>query len=207
MESFKTNNNKNTTSDKIVEADYIDKETNRRCIITFNRLGTRCGYVVVSNSTNVHLFYRENIAIIKLLTKTDNVGTFAITMYENRLNNEFLEPHIVTHGGITFANTMTFPFGEDLKVIGIDFAHFDDLPDTEAYTKYFGKNALAKELISITKGLSKYGTVKNLDYIKKELSNLAQQINYFEKVQKHKDKIEKANKWKNKGSRNTWKKR
>ena len=122
--------------------------------VKLQRLGHRCGYVRVNDST--------------LFSKIQN--------WYNWWNNQDFDFDV--HGGITFVNQST---GDDylpgMNWIGFDCAHYGaDCPDREATLNAFD-DLLGSELtILSTFHNSPYGTVRSKEYVVSECKWLIDQL-------------------------------
>lgn len=80
-----------------------------------------------------------------------------------------IEDIISVHGGITFADCYEPVTADDYWYFGFDCAHYDDAPDLNAAYEYgFGEpwHSMVDD-----------GSIRTLEYVKKEITSMAEQIN------------------------------
>ena len=189
------------SSEHVVESDFIDKKTNKRCLVVFNRMGIRCGYVEKHKELQKKK-YINNDSLKVLKYENDNVALNAMVLAQRRQEMDYntLDIDYIVHGGITFEGEMINSERTKTSVLGFDFGHLSDKHDIKAYKKYFGSNesmlkAFLQEDALYTFGgrNKKVATVKDVEI---ECIEIAKQMMQAENIYLRKEREEKTKKWK-----------
>lgn len=189
--------------DIIIEKDYIDSKTGKRCLIVFNRMGIRCAYVEVNKNIPLSAYYER-------YDFTDDKEKDSVVILSEALSKKrrykFNEANIYVHGGITFADKLSC-LEDNTEFVGIDFAHYGDLRDLESFKKYFGtKDIMYKTLIELDKIERKCGKIYNVEDVQTELEELVSEVYKYEQSELKRLKRAKAYRWKHRDKKKEQKK-
>jgi hypothetical protein len=139
----------------IVESDFTYEGL--RCVVLFQMLGYRCGYVGVPK---VHELYGKDY---------DDV-------YDK------LEDGV--HGGLTYAGggeESEYPVESNLWWLGFDCAHYGDGKDLDLAKEYFKEDEKIVKQLEMTAQIESmypiYEPVRSLQYVENECKSLVNQIN------------------------------
>ena len=141
----------------VLESDFTYEGL--RCVVLFQMLGHRCGYVGVPKG---HELYGKD--------------------YDDAYDK--LEGRV--HGGLTYAGggeNSEYPVDSNLWWLGFDCAHCGDGKDLELAKEYFKEDKKVVKQIEMTIEIeSRYPTfelesVRSLDYVENECKNLVDKIN------------------------------
>lgn len=169
----------------IVEKEF--EHNGMKCIITFSRMGYRCGYVGIPKE---HPLYGKNYDDHLEIKKEDIEGKEvsgifpllgAIIDEDERVR---IEAYFNCHGGITYAGggeNSKYPIISNLWWFGFDCAHCDDDKDLDLAMEIFPEHA---EQIAMTKSIENMYPIsglvmRELDYVEEECKGLADQLTQF----------------------------
>lgn len=195
----------------MIESEFIDISTNKRCIVMFNSMGIRCGYVEKHELLqNKEYTNHDGYKVIKY--QDDNIALNSLMLSQRRKEDtyEMLDVNYNVHGGITFDGEIRNCRHERTKVLGFDFGHLSDKHDIEAYKKYFGdKEVIIKE---IEKMDSNYFCISKkaatTEEVEQECKKLAKQMLEVETKYLRKEREAKTKKWKHSNKKGKqWKQR
>lgn len=170
----------------IVEREF--EHSGYKCVVTFNVMGHRCGYVGIPKS---HPLYGKNYSDYLEIKKEDLKdrkisGVFPLLCAcldkDERIR---IEAYFQCHDGITFADggeNSNYPIGSDLWWFGFDCGHCNDARELELAYKRFPKyKASIAMQIELEKVYHIGGlTVRTEDYVAAECKKLAEQLKDFE---------------------------
>lgn len=186
--------------DRVVEKEFIDKNTGKRCYVVFNTMGIRCGYVEI-NKNNIKLFRQSKYKYtFPKEFYTENIEFANCALSIRRMHNRCIVDNFYVHGGVTFNDYMDFNENRYAYVIGFDCGHLLDGIDEEAYKKHFGETTLLQVMLQ-TRGTDNVMTV---DDVAEECIKLAEQIHKYEVECLKFERIKTSHTWKK--GRNNWKK-
>lgn len=139
----------------IIESDFTYEGL--RCVVIFQGLGHRCGYVGVPKGHELYGMDYDDVY--------------------NKIDAD-------VHGGLTYAGgSSDYPVESDLWWIGFDCAHYMDGKDLELAKEYFKDNdSLVRQIEMTIEIEEQYPTfdreqVRSLEYVEYECRNLVDQIN------------------------------
>ena len=165
------------------EFDYLGY----KCIVTFNNMGFRCGYVGLPKEHSLYgKTYDDYLDIKKSdIGEKEISGIFPIlkAMIDDD-ERVPIECYFECHGGITYSNAgkqSKYPINSDLWWFGFDCGHCDDGIDFELAIKYFPK---FKKSIEVSKSIHMQypmdDEIRTLEYVENECKHLADQLKSFE---------------------------
>lgn len=182
----------------IIEKDYIDEKTGKRCLVVFNVMGVRCAYVEVHNQIPLSVYY-EKFKFTDTEVDVTEVVSEALAL---RRKTKFRNMDTSAHGGITFADTLEC-VDEKTKFVGIDFAHYSDARDLDAFKKYFGtNNTMYTTLIKLERLKNGVGKVATLEDVEAELKLLLADVYKYEQSELKRLKVRRTYKWRHRDNRN-----
>lgn len=168
----------------IVEKEF--ESNGLKCVVTFQRLGHRCGYVGVPKGHPLYgKEYSDHIEIKKADIEDKEVsGIFpllgAILDDDERVR---IEAYFSCHGGITYSGggeDSKYPIESNLWWFGFDCAHCDDGKDLDLAIKLFPEYAQALKIQKQVEDMYPvYNIVRELDYVENECCELAEQLAAF----------------------------
>lgn len=171
----------------VVEQEF--EHAGYKCVVTFNVMGHRCGYVGIPKS---HPLYGKEYSDYLEIKKAD-VGDRKISGIfpllgacldeDERIR---IEAYFQCHGGITFADggeNSNYPIESDLWWFGFDCAHCDDAKELElAYERFPNYRERPAMQIECEDRFRIDGTiVRTEEYVAEECKKLAEQLKEFEK--------------------------
>jgi hypothetical protein len=182
----------------IVEKEF--ESNGLKCVVTFQRMGHRCGYVGVPKE---HPLYGKDYSDYLEIKKTDIEerevsGIFpligAMIDEDERVR---IEAYFNCHGGITYASGgkySSYPIESDLWWFGFDCGHCDDGKDLDLAIKMFPEHAM--QIITMKQIEDMYplhNTVRELDYVENECCILAKQLAEFKESEGNKNESKRIN--------------
>lgn len=161
------------------------------CVVRFQNLGFRCGYVGIPKT---HPLYGEDYSNYLNIKKEDIKdreidGVFqlinACLDEDDRIT---IDAYFRCHGGITYSgggDNSHYPMDNDLWWFGFDCGHVGDGKDYDKWLEFFPEE---KERIESVKRIEKkyetdpfYEEPRNLEYTEENCKMLADQLLHFEK--------------------------
>ena len=159
-----------------------------KCVVTFNNMGHRCGYVGIPST---HLLYGEdygNYLDIKKEDIGDREVSGVIPLMCDCLDNDErikIGAYFQCHGGITYSGggkDSEYPIASDLWWFGFDCDHYGDGKDLqyafEKFPKYRKEISLSMECER--KFPIEGEIVRSKEYVANECKRLAEQLKEFE---------------------------
>lgn len=185
----------------VVESDFIDKATNKRCLVIFNSMGIRCGYVEKNKRLQSKKYTKESI-LEEMQYSDDNIALNAFILAQRRQNKnlDILNTEYIVHGGVTFESLMISSENSEVSVLGFDFGHFSDTHDIEAYKRYFGNNTHMIKAFQQEDRLNSFNHNKKAvttEEVENECKELAKQMAKVENKYLRKERKDKGKSWKN----------
>lgn len=181
----------------VIEKDYIDAKTGKRCLIVFNVMGVRCAYVEVDKHIPLSVYYEK----LDLNTEEKDAIIETAKVLASRRKYAFTEADVSVHGGITFADKLYYT-NSNTKFVGIDFAHYADARDLKSYKKYFGASGELYKTIERLNINQEFGRVYTLEDVQAELDVLVQEVFKYEQRELRRLRKAKAYKWKHRETKN-----
>jgi len=171
-----------------IESDFEYK--GYRCVVVFQRMGHRCGYVGITNEHPLHgVGYGDKAEVLK---KSDienqpigNRGIIPLMCMDNESEEITPDCYFNVHGGITYAGGgETYPVESDnLWWFGFDCAHYDDSPDYYKAKEYQLENEDSlNRLIEIDNMYHTDGVIRTQEYVEQECKNLADQLGMINQI-------------------------
>ena len=175
----------------IVEQEF--EHAGYKCVVTFNAMGHRCGYVGISK--NHHLYgkdYSDYLDIKKKDIEGKEVsGAFpflgALIDKDERVR---IEAYFTCHGGITYAGGgehSSYPIESDLWWFGFDCAHYYDAKDLRlAYERFPNyRESLAMQIEYEDRFHIDGSIIRTEEYVADECKKLAEQLKEFEESEEN----------------------
>ena len=163
-----------------VESDFI--HNNLRCVVVFQKMGYRCGYVGIPNNHPLYgKNYNEKCLPFKDIENQSISKRGIIPMAFMEIKDGLISPEVYfdVHGGITFADGgigSKYPVESDLWWFGFDCAHYNDGKDLDAAYKYkLIDEKSYKTLKQLNSIFSDY-ECRTKEYVENECKNLAEQL-------------------------------
>ena len=176
-----------------VESDFMYKE--HRCVVVFQDLGHRCGYVSVGKSSLLwNKSFSDYLDIKKTELENSNIGKRGvISLLISACDNDeriSISSYFDVHGGITYSSGgvgSKYPVESDLYWFGFDCAHCYDSIDCEKLLEYFPDEKFTKSRIE-NAIFFEDAEVRTLEYVEQECKNLVNQIEEVETLLKSKNR-------------------
>lgn len=158
------------------------------CVVLFNAMGYRCGYVGVPKS---HPLYGKSCDDYLDIKKADidgreisGVFPFLIALMDED-DRVRIDAYFYCHGGITYAGGgehSNYPIESDLWWFGFDCGHCDDAKEFELAYERFPKyrESISLQIESEKKFHIDGLIVRTEQYVADECRNLAEQLKEFE---------------------------
>ena len=158
-----------------------------KCVVTFNTMGFRCGYVGLPKE---HCLFGKTYDDYLDIKKSDIEekeisGVFPmLSLLLDEDERISIECYFNCHEGITYSNggkNSNYPINSDLWWFGFDCGHCYDSNDYDLAIEYFPH---LKEHLLWTKEIEdRYPTgeeVRTLEYVEKECKKLAEQLKIYD---------------------------
>lgn len=162
----------------VVEKEFVYADL--PCIVTFNDMGFRCGYVGVPTK---HPWYGKNYDDLTKIDKRFLVGQpigdrGILTALKFAMNDErkeaAIDEIINVHGSLTYSGS-GHPVDDEYWYFGFDCGHYGDASDIKSMHEYFPERAAFIEQF----GYFTDGEIRTLDYCIEQCISLAEQLNVY----------------------------
>ena len=170
----------------IVEQEF--EHAGYKCVVTFNVMGHRCGYVGISKN---HPLYGKDYSDYLDIKKEDIEGkevSGAFPFLGALIDEDVrvrIEAYFTCHGGITYSGggeNSTYPIDSNLWWFGFDCAHCDDAEDLRlAYERFPNyRETLAMQIECENRFHMDGLIIRTEEYVAEECKKLAEQLKEFE---------------------------
>lgn len=177
----------------IVEEEY--EYQGYKCVVIFNYLGHRCGYVGVDKTHPLYkVDYGQYLNIKKADLPAEMVVSGTIPLMMALLDEDErikIDAYFQVHGGITYSGggvKSEYPIESDLWWFGFDCGHYGDKNDYELAIKTFPERRETHLLeMAFENMCNTGGEIRTLEYVKSECENLALQLEQYKDFAEGKD--------------------